>query len=82
MGAATRKMIDNRTVGAIVSRAGFRQQQQPRAHRMQFLNMRRDLIRFLQRAGFDLSAVARRIIKQMNQLTAFVERKADLTRLA
>lgn len=79
---AAGKIVDNRAVGAVIPRTGFRELQQLFAHRLQLENMAFDLGHFFQRAFFHVGAVTLRIVEQVNQLAALFQIKTDLSCLA
>lgn len=76
------KVIDNRAVGAVIPRTGFRELQQLFTHRLQLDDVAFDLGHFFQRAFFHVGAVTLRIVKQVNQLAALFQVKPDLPCLA
>lgn len=80
--AAAGKIVDDRAIGTVIARAGFRQRQQMLAHILQFNNVLLDIRDFLQGAGFYVRAVPGRIVKQAHQLFALFQIKSDLTGLA
>lgn len=79
---ATRQTIDDRAIGAVITGAGLSQCRQTVTHRLEITNMLLDLRDFLQGTLLDLCAMAMLIVKQGHQLTALLQGKADLTRLA
>jgi hypothetical protein len=69
------KIIDNRAVGAVIPRTGFRELQQLFAHRLQFDDVAFNFGHFFQRAFFHVGAVTLRIVEQVNQLAALFQIK-------
>lgn len=79
---AAGKIIDNRAVGAVIPRTGFRELQQLFAHRLQLDDVAFNFGHFFQRAFFHVGAVTLRIVKQVHQLAALFQIKTDLSCLA
>ena len=60
---AAGKIVDNRAVGAVIPRTGFRELQQLLAHRLQLNDVAFNLGHFFQRAFFHIGAVPRRVVE-------------------